>query len=96
MTMLQNGLLFPSRLVGLDRVEGLDHVCTEGDGYRLGILRTFKRLAALQKLPPALAATLSLAAIGVSSTANHRVRHATVNGALSTCAARRHAGREPA
>jgi carbon-monoxide dehydrogenase medium subunit len=80
MLMLRNGLLYPSQLVALDRVAGMDYLHLDGGDIRLGALtslRTLERSAHLQRVLPTLTATLPLVA-------NHRVRQrATIGGNLS-------------
>ena len=80
MLMLRNGFIFPSQLVAVDRVEGMDYVHVAGDMVRLGALaslRSLERSAHVQRALPTFAATLPLVA-------NHRVRQrATIGGNLS-------------
>jgi carbon-monoxide dehydrogenase medium subunit len=80
MLMLRNGLLYPSQLVAVDRVEGMDYVRVDGEVIRLGALaslRSLERSATVQQALPTFAAALPLVA-------NHRVRQrATIGGNLS-------------
>jgi carbon-monoxide dehydrogenase medium subunit len=77
MLMLRNGLVFPSRLIALDRIEGLDYIKTDDTEIRIGALttlRTMERSAELQTLLPTLTQALGMVA-------NHRVRNrATIAG----------------
>lgn len=77
MLMLRNGLVFPSGLIALDRIEGLDYIKTDDAEIRIGALttlRTMERSAELQVLLPTLTQALGMVA-------NHRVRNrATIAG----------------
>lgn len=77
--MMRNGLLFPERLVALDRIPDLDRIEIGPDEIRIGALTTLRqveRCAELRKVLPTLAAAVGLVA-------NHRVRQrATVGGNL--------------
>ncbi|MFE4540992.1 FAD binding domain-containing protein [Arthrobacter sp. NPDC056727] len=77
MLMLRNGLVFPSGLIALDRIEGLDYIKADDAEIRIGALttlRTMERSAELQALLPTLTQALGMVA-------NHRVRNrATIAG----------------
>lgn len=79
MLMLRNGLIFPSGLIALDRIGGLDYIVTDDTTIRIGALttlRTVERSAELQSLLPTLTQALGMVA-------NHRVRNrATIAGNL--------------
>ncbi len=77
MVMMRNGLVFPDRLVALDRLPDLDRIVVDGDEIGIGALTTMwsvARSAELASLLPTLSETTGLVA-------NHRVRaRATMGG----------------
>lgn len=77
MLMLRNGLIFPTDLIALERIEGLNYIETNDTTIRIGALttlRTIERSEELQSLLPTLTQALGMVA-------NHRVRNrATIAG----------------
>lgn len=80
MLMMRNGLLFPDRLISVDRLSDLDYIEPEPEGVRLGALTSLRRMERSDRLGEVLP-TLR-AAVGL--VANHRVRQrATIGGNLA-------------
>ena len=78
--LLHHRLVWPSALVSLRRVPGLDRVELAGDVVRIGALVTHARMAA----DPLVGAHLRVLAETFAVVANHRVRAAaTVGGVLA-------------
>lgn len=79
MLMMRNGLIFPERLVALDRVPDLNRIEVGPEEVRIGALTT---LRAIERSTP-LASALPTFAAAVGLVANHRIRQrATVGGVV--------------
>lgn len=77
MLMLRNGLIFPTELIALDRIEGLDYIEADDEAIRIGALTTLRSIERSQEMK-ALLPTLTQA---LGMVANHRVRNrATIAG----------------
>lgn len=77
--MMRNGLLYPDRLVSLDRLSGLDHIEIDNHEVRIGALTTLRQVERSTEL----GAVLPTLVRGTALVANHRIRQrATVGGVV--------------